>query len=62
MGFYNSLKACFTMHELNHSHWAEIHENKWPVAVPEDGIIDWRTAPPVKLSVPDAVDGPVPAR
>ena len=21
-GFYNSLHACFTMHELNHAHWA----------------------------------------
>ena len=21
-GFYNSLQACFTMHELNHAHWA----------------------------------------
>jgi enoyl-CoA hydratase len=37
MGFYNSLQACFTLHQLNHSHWAEIHENKYPVAVPEDG-------------------------
>ena len=23
MGFYNSLQACFTLHQLNHSHWAE---------------------------------------
>ena len=21
-GFYNSLNACFTLHQLNHSHWA----------------------------------------
>jgi hypothetical protein len=33
MGFTNSLRACFTLHELNHAHWAEIHENKYP-AVP----------------------------
>ena len=45
MGFYNSLQACFTLHQLNHSHWAEVHENKYPVAVPEDGIADWRNAP-----------------
>ena len=32
MGFYNSLQACFTLHQLNHAHWAEIHENKYPVA------------------------------
>ena len=47
MGFYNALNACFTMHELNHSHWAEIHESKWPVAEPQDGIASWRDAPPV---------------
>ena len=23
MGFYNALNACFTLHELNHAHWAE---------------------------------------
>jgi enoyl-CoA hydratase len=62
MGFYNSLKACFTLHELNHAHWAEIHENKYPAALVEDGIADWRNAPPVKLAVPDAVEGQVPAR
>jgi enoyl-CoA hydratase len=62
MGFYNALKACFTLHELNHSHWAGLHENKYPVALPEDGIAEWRSAPPVKLAVPDAVEGPVPSR
>jgi enoyl-CoA hydratase len=59
MGFYNSLKACFTLHELNHSHWAGIHDNKYPVALPDDGVADWRNAPPVRLAVPDAVEGPV---
>jgi enoyl-CoA hydratase len=47
MGFYNSLNACFTLHELNHAHWAGIHENKYPVGLPEDGLDDWRNAPPV---------------
>jgi enoyl-CoA hydratase len=61
MGFYNSLQACFTLHQLNHSHWAEIHESKYPVAEEADGIASWRDAPPVRLSVPDAVEGPVPA-
>ena len=28
MGFYNALQACFTLHQLNHAHWAEVHENK----------------------------------
>jgi enoyl-CoA hydratase len=58
MGFYNALQACFTLHQLNHSHWAEVHENKYPVAVPEDGVADWRKPPPVLVSVADAVEGP----
>jgi len=62
MGFYNSLQACFSLHQLNHSHWAEVHENKYPVGVVDDGIADWRNAPPVRLAVPDAVEGPLPAR
>ena len=37
-GFYNSLNACFTIHQLNHSHWAEVHEDGWPAARPEDGV------------------------
>ena len=28
MGFYNSLQACFTLHQLNHSHWAGVREDK----------------------------------
>jgi len=61
MGFYNALQACFTIHQLNHSHWAESHENKYPVALPEDGM-DWRTAPPVVPAVKDLVRAPAPAR
>jgi enoyl-CoA hydratase len=50
MGFYNALNACFTLHELNHSHWAELHGGGggYPVALPEDGLQDWRSAPPVQ--------------
>jgi enoyl-CoA hydratase len=46
-GFYNSLNACFTLHQLNHSHWAEIHADGWPAAKPEDGIPSWKEAPPI---------------
>ena len=53
MGFYNALNACFTLHQLNHSHWAEIHESKWPVAEPADGVPDWRSAPPVRPAARD---------
>ncbi len=51
MGFYNSLNACFTLHELNHSHWAEIHDDRMPIATAADGIADWRSAPPVRPAV-----------
>ncbi|MDD2857452.1 MAG: enoyl-CoA hydratase [Candidatus Nanopelagicales bacterium] len=46
MGFYNALQACFTLHQLNHSHWAEIHDG-YPAGLPEDGTPDWRSAPKV---------------
>jgi enoyl-CoA hydratase len=36
MGFTNSLQACFHLHQLNHAHWAEIHEDHYPAARPED--------------------------
>src|SRR6202044_1913856 len=38
MGFYNSLQACFSLHQMNHAHWAEIHESGLPAGEPEDGI------------------------
>jgi enoyl-CoA hydratase len=51
MGFYNSLNACFTLHQLNHSHWAQLHDNKFPAGLESDGIPNWRTAPPVVTAV-----------
>jgi enoyl-CoA hydratase len=50
MGFYNALQACFTLHQLNHSHWAEIHDDKLAVAKPEDGTPSWKEAPPIVKS------------
>jgi enoyl-CoA hydratase len=55
MGFYNALNACFTLHELNHAHWAEIHPGKQPIGLPEDGTADWRSAPAVVPARPDSV-------
>jgi enoyl-CoA hydratase len=55
MGFYNALNACFTLHELNHAHWAGLHESKYPVALEEDGIPNWKTAPPIVPMVKDQV-------
>ena len=48
MGFYNSLNACFTLHELNHSHWAEVHEDGFAAGRPEDGLDDWRQPSPIR--------------
>src|ERR1700751_4206319 len=55
MGFYNARNACFTLHELNHAHWAEIHPGKEPCGLPEDGTADWRSAPRVMPARPDSV-------
>ena len=53
MGFYNSLNACFTLHQLNHSHWAWMHGGGFPVANETDGLPNWRDAPPVRDAVKD---------
>lgn len=51
-GFYNALQACFTLHQANHSHWAEVHADGMPIGSPEDGIPHWSVAaPPVPLSM-----------
>jgi enoyl-CoA hydratase len=55
MGFTNALAACFTMHQLNHSHWAELHDDGWPAAREEDGIPNWKEAPPIVLAEPRTV-------
>src|SRR5262249_14439268 len=46
MGFYTALQACFSLHQINHAHWAEVHKNGMPIALPSDGITDWRSPPP----------------
>ena len=61
-GFTNALQGCFALHQLNHSHWAsktDGPQKRW-VAMPEDGALDWRTAPPVEVADPHTVGG-VPA-
>jgi enoyl-CoA hydratase len=55
MGFYNALNACFTLHQLNHSHWAQVHEEGWPVGLESDGLPNWKTAPPIVPAVKDQV-------
>jgi enoyl-CoA hydratase len=41
-GFYNSLQACFTLHELNHSHWAVLHDDGMPAAKVGEDIPEWK--------------------
>lgn len=55
MGFYNALNACFSLHQLNHAHWAEVHDDKMPIGKPEDGVGNWRSATPI---VPATGDQP----
>ena len=62
MGFYNALQACFTLHELNHSHWAEVNDDGYPAGKPEHGVPDWRTAPAVVAAVPELAKSPELAR
>jgi enoyl-CoA hydratase len=53
MGFYNALNACFTLHELNHSHWAQVNDDGYPIAKEDSGIPNWKEAPPIVPAVKD---------
>ena len=55
MGFHNALNACFTIHELNHAHWAE-RTGGVPVGTPELGVPAWNQAPPVRPARVDEVE------
>jgi enoyl-CoA hydratase len=54
-GFYNSLQACFTLHQLNHNHWSGVRDDKYPIGDEAHGIPNWRTAPPIVPAVKDKV-------
>jgi enoyl-CoA hydratase len=54
MGFTTALNACFTIHELNHAHWAEISGGRTAIGTAEYGMDDWRDAPPLKAATRDA--------
>lgn len=55
MGFFNALQASFTLHQLNHSHWAEIRDDNGAVAGEQHGVPNWREAPPITLALKDQV-------
>jgi enoyl-CoA hydratase len=60
MGFYNALQACFTLHQLNHSHWTSVNGDDYAGGRPEHGVPDWRDAPPTAPARKNEV-GPLPA-
>ncbi len=61
MGFYNSLQACFSLHQINHAHWAEIHGGRIAHATVEDGAVDWRAKKGSATPDPDPEQASAPA-
>jgi enoyl-CoA hydratase len=54
-GFLTALNAGFSLHHVVHGHWAELHGGGAAMATPEDGIPDWKTAPPIAPARKDTV-------
>ncbi|BCB89824.1 enoyl-CoA hydratase [Phytohabitans suffuscus] len=44
-GFHNSLQAAFSLHQITHAHWAELHQGGVPHATVEDGAVPWKKKP-----------------
>lgn len=45
-GYRNALQACFSLHQINHAYWAEVHgDSAVAHATVEDGAVDWRKEP-----------------
>jgi len=47
MGFATALDACFSLHQLNHAHWAELTGDPLGIGTVEYGLEDWRLAPEI---------------
>ncbi|ULE33830.1 enoyl-CoA hydratase [Mycobacterium sp. IDR2000157661] len=47
MGFGTALDACFSLHQLNHAHWAEKTGDPLGIGTVEHGLEDWRLAPDI---------------
>lgn len=43
-GFTNALQAAFTLHQLNHAHWAEVYDGRVAHAEADEGALDWKAA------------------
>lgn len=54
MGFNSALNACFSLHQLNHSHWMELSGGKTALGTPEFGVADWRKAPAIEVAKRDS--------
>lgn len=52
MGFQESLRHSFGLHQLGHAHWTALHEDKFPAAKPGPDIEDWRDAGPLHTTNP----------
>ena len=50
MGFQESLKHSFYLHQLGHAHWTALHDDKFPAAKPGPDIEGWRNAGPIRPS------------
>ena len=55
-GFYTALKACFSIHQANHAHWAEVTKGASASGTPEFGVSGERRpiqrAEPTKSGLP----------
>ena len=60
-GFYNSLKAAFSLHELNHAHWGVVSKGTAMAQTAELGGIAWREAGPVMPAQKSTVKADQPA-
>lgn len=60
-GFYNSLKAAFSLHELNHAHWGVASKGTALAQTEELGAVPWREAGPVVPAQKSTVKAPAPA-
>jgi enoyl-CoA hydratase len=49
-GFHNALNAAFTIHELNHAHWAMVSHGKAWVQTEETGAVGWKDSPPIRVA------------
>ncbi|QIX53761.1 enoyl-CoA hydratase [Rhodococcus sp. DMU1] len=50
MGFQESLRHSFGLHQLGHAHWTALHDDKFPAGKPGPDIEDWKAAGPLRIA------------